>query len=173
MVRRSLAVLAAMVMVASLATIGIGGAVAGDSDRGRDRGRGHERLRAKLSGDNEVPPADPDGDGKAAFSIKVTDGKVCFSVRFDDITTANRAHIHVGAEGVNGPIVVPLFDLHTPESQADPRLDVLEKRSALRGCVTDLAPELLADIAADPGNFYCNIHNSRFPGGAIRGQLQD
>lgn len=128
------------------------------------------RLRANLTGDQEVPPADPDGRGTGRVNIKAAEGEVCFEVRFEDITTANRGHIHSGVAGVNGPIVVAFFDLEA--SPADERLDVLESRQRLDGCITGLDPVLLADIIANPANYYVNLHNSRFPGGAIRGQLE-
>ena len=32
-------------------------------------------------------------------------------------------------------------------------------------------PALLEKIKATPGAYYVNLHNSRYPGGAIRGQL--
>jgi hypothetical protein len=131
------------------------------------------KLRANLHGDEEVPPADPDGDGRARVTVIPEDGRVCFKVKFDEITTANRGHIHVGGPGVNGDIVVAFFDLHLAGSQGDPRLDTLEKKSELEGCVENLDPALLEDIVANPGNYYVNLHNSRFPGGAVRGQLEE
>jgi hypothetical protein len=94
-------------------------------------------------------------------------------VRFENITTANRGHIHRGVAGVNGGIVVAFFDLQTPEAQRDPRLDVLEKKQELDGCITGLDPVLLQEIVDNPAGFYVNLHNSRFPGGAIRCQLED
>jgi hypothetical protein len=38
------------------------------------------------------------------------------------------------------------------------------------GCV-QTRERLVARILANPQNFYVNVHNARFPGGAIRGQL--
>ena len=129
-------------------------------------------LRADLSGANEVPPADPDGNGRARVELKVDeDGEVCFSIRFDDTGTPNRGHIHVGpASGptANGAIVVPLFEL--AGAPADPRNDELESRRRIEGCVA-AAPALLEQIAANPAGYYVNLHNARFPAGAIRGQL--
>jgi hypothetical protein len=91
-------------------------------------------------------------------------------MRYWRIGTPNRAHIHAGAAGVNGGIVVTLFDLVAPPAPpTDPLYDQLEKRR-VRGCVP-VAADLLEAIAADPAGYYVNLHNPRFPGGAIRGQL--
>jgi hypothetical protein len=130
------------------------------------------RLRADLAGAQEVPPADDDGRGKAHVVVGVEQGEVCFDVQFRRITTGNRGHIHRGQAGVNGGIVVAFFDLQTAESQRDPRLDELEKKESLDGCLTGLDPTLLAEIVANPADFYVNVHNSRFPGGAVRAQLE-
>ena len=59
---------------------------------------------------------------------------------------------------------------------ADPRNDDLED-GHLEGCaMLDLAVPanvlLIRDIAANPQNYYVNLHNARFPGGAVRGQLE-
>jgi hypothetical protein len=128
-----------------------------------------ERLKAEMSGQNEVPVADPDGDGKARVEFTVDGSQLCFRVRFDDTGTPNRGHIHVGAAGVNGAIVLPLFELIG--MPADARNEDLEE-GHLEGCVT-ADPALLAQIEANPAGYYVNLHNTRFPGGAIRGQLED
>jgi hypothetical protein len=128
------------------------------------------RFRTDLSGSNEVPPADPDGRGKA--TVRFEGNQVCFEVSFDRAGTANRGHIHRGAAGVNGPIVVAFFDLQdNAVSQFDPRHEELERRSRLSGCATVNDPALLAEIQANPAGFYVNLHNARFPGGMVRGQL--
>jgi hypothetical protein len=38
------------------------------------------------------------------------------------------------------------------------------------GC-TSVDPELVGDIAANPWEYYVNVHNVPYPDGAIRGQL--
>ena len=64
-------------------------------------------------------------------------------------------HIHDGAAGVPGPIVVNL----TTALNGGPR------------CV-NADPAVLRQVRRNPAEFYCNIHNGAFPNGAIRGQLE-
>ena len=138
------------------------------------------RLRAEMRGTNEVPPipplgttfVDPDSRGRASVRIDAEDGEVCFEVSFERGGTANRGHIHEGVAGVNGPIRVAFFDLQDPDDQQDPRLDTLERRNRLSGCVDGLNPDLLSDILEHPSNYYVNLHNARVPGGFVRGQLR-
>jgi hypothetical protein len=112
-------------------------------------------LDADLTGGAEVPgPGDPDGSGEAFLDL-VGDGLLCVRVQVRGIGTPTAAHIHDGAPGVAGPIVVTL---PTPTF------------NAASDCV-DVAPEVYADIAANPGDFYVNVHNAEFPAGAVRGQL--
>ena len=139
-----------------------GGGVASASD-------GSVTLTADLTGAQEVPPADPDGSGKAKLEINAEAGTVCFDIKIDATGTPNRAHIHIGAAGVNGGIVVPLFELR--EVPTDPRNDEIEM-GRIEECVTG-DPAVLAAVVANPAGYYVNLHNSRFPAGAIRCQLED
>jgi hypothetical protein len=41
----------------------------------------------------------------------------------------------------------------------------------LQGCVT-ADKDLIKDIRQNPENYYVNVHNAAFPGGAVRGQLE-
>jgi hypothetical protein len=111
---------------------------------------------ATLSGANEVPgPGDPDGEGAASVTIDPATGEICVDLRVAGIQPAVMAHIHRGAAGVAGPVVVPLPTLPAPTSAQ---------------CVT-AAVELAAEIVANPAGFYVNVHTADFPSGAIRGQL--
>lgn len=129
------------------------------------------RLRADMRGTNEVGAAvvDFDSRGRASVRIDVDGGEVCFDVSFDRGGTPNRGHIHAGAAGVNGGIVVTFFELAAVP--ADPRNDQLERRQRLSDCV-DADPAVLADILENPSDFYVNLHNARLPGGFVRGQLR-
>jgi len=129
-------------------------------------------LTARLIGENEVPPADLDGSAKATVHIDVDGGQVCFQIKnFKDTGTPNRGHIHHAPAGANGPIVVPFFDLNTAASVADPRNDQLES-GRIEDCVSVADHALLADIVANPDQYYVNVHNSRYPAGSLRCQLE-
>jgi hypothetical protein len=113
-------------------------------------------LTAKLRGTNEVPAADPDGSGKAEVLLLPRFGAVCFRLSWKNIGDPVAAHIHRGAKGENGPIVVAFS----------------EPAFRNRGCVDGVSADLIRNIKRHPRNFYVNIHNAEFPNGAIRGQLK-
>jgi hypothetical protein len=133
---------------------------------------GTVRLTADLTGAQEVPlAADPDGSGKAKVDINVEAGTVCFDIKLDAVGTPNRGHIHEEVAGVNGGIVVTFFELRTVDTPAtDPRNDEIEL-GRIQDCV-DADPALLARIVANPAGFYVNVHNARYPAGALRCQLE-
>lgn len=128
-------------------------------------------LTARLSGAQEVPPADPDGRGKAEMTVDAAAGEICFDIKLEDVATPNRGHIHKQVAGQNGPIVVTFFELRPGDAPAnDPRHEAIE-RGRIADCAT-ADPALLADIVANPDQYYVNVHNSRFPGGALRCQIE-
>jgi CHRD domain len=154
--RRFLAIVGTLAVLAIIGAFGFAGiASAGPS---RDT---HEI--AMMSGKQETPAADPDGTGLARVFVNPSEGTVCFSLRWDNTATPTLGHIHKAPVGVPGPIVVPLLDKFSP--------DQLEANNFIKGCVTSSDKALLADIAAHPDQYYVNLHNPRFPAGAIRGQL--
>ena len=122
---------------------------------------GRSDLRANLTGAKEVPgPGDADGHGKATVSLK--GDRVCYTLSWRKIDAPTAAHIHVGGRDVAGPVVQSLLSVPAPGLQAPV--------SSVGGCV-DAPDSLVAAIKRDPRNYYVNIHNVAFPGGAIRGQL--
>jgi len=140
-------------------------------------GNGSVRLEARLNGAQEVPAADPDGSGKAIVDVDVAGHQVCFDIKFNGIATPNRAHIHEQVAGVNGPIVVTFWELRIPPADpgaaaSDPRNDTLEAKQRLSGCTDVADTALLQRIVDNPAGFYVNVHSARYPGGALRCQLE-
>jgi len=99
---------------------------------------------------------DTDGSGSASITIDPDTGEVCWDLSVESIADVTASHIHVGAEGESGDVVVPL-DADGFSGTSD-------------GCV-DASDADLDAIIADPAGFYVNIHTEDFPAGAIRGQL--
>jgi hypothetical protein len=122
------------------------------------------RVRqTRLLGSNEVPEAgDPDGSGQAKVRINDSKGTVCFKLSWADIAAPTAAHIHEGAKGEPGDVVVPLFEGSSLPESID----------GVNGCVEDLDSEVLDDIQKNPRQYYVNVHNEEFPAGALRGQLK-
>lgn len=120
--------------------------------------KGGVKLSATLTGAAEVPgPGDPDGAGTATVRLRVGQGQVCHSLTVGNITLpAAAAHIHEGAAGVAGPVVVTLI---TPDADG-----------SVAGCVSaDRA--LVKQILMNPAGYYVNVHTADLPAGAVRGQL--
>lgn len=112
-------------------------------------------IKVAMTGAAEVPAGDPDGTGTASVTIDAAKGQVCYTLSVAGIDTATMAHIHKGAPGVAGPVVVPLDPPATGSST---------------GC-KPVDPAVITAILATPSDYYVNIHNAAFPKGALRGQL--
>ncbi len=117
---------------------------------------GGRKLQANLTGAAEVPgPGDADGRGTATVTVNSGQKKVCYDLHVRNINTATMAHIHLGAIGVAGAVVVTLQAPASGHSS---------------GCV-HVSRDLALQILKSPTHYYVNVHNAAFPGGAIRGQL--
>lgn len=108
---------------------------------------------AFLSGANEVGAGDPDGFGIASVIIDSSVNSVSWSFLANNIVTPlSGSHIHNGPAGVNGPVIVDFSATLSGSGLIDADLAMINPANA--------------------ASFYVNLHNSAFPGGAIRGQLQ-
>ncbi len=128
-------------------------------------------LEASLDGRSEVATdatnsknvGDPNGRGEAyVFGIDGDPTTLCYVLTVDKIAPATAAHIHEGPAGENGPVVVNLA------APADGNAaDCLTEGEAGKF----VGDQTVADILANPEDYYVNVHNAEFPGGAVRGQL--
>lgn len=115
-----------------------------------------KKYAATLTGANEAPAAGATGGtGKAEVTLDSAKGEVCYDLSVSGITGATASHIHDGASGVAGPVVVPF---QAPAA------------GTAKGC-TPADKALVDKIIANPSGYYVNVHTTDFPGGAIRGQL--
>ena len=111
------------------------------------------KFEAYLLGKSEVPKGAP--KGKGTVNITIAGNKVCW--KFTKVSGIDKppvaAHIHKGKAGVSGPVVVPLGGKYKAT-----------------GCVTSTGAIVKA-IEKNPKGYYVNVHTTKYPNGAIRGQL--
>lgn len=116
-------------------------------------------LKAQLNGAEEVPsPGVKDGVGSA--QVDIAGPKVCSDLKATMGETPTKAHIHQGAKGVSGPVVVDLMPAFNPGEAA----------FTSKTCV-ETTPDIASQLVAEPAGYYVNIHSEGHPDGAMRGQL--
>ncbi len=138
-----------------------------------------KNFGAPLSGDEEVPPVDTNARGNSILHLSKSGDELDFKLIVANIENITQAHIHCGAEGVNGPVVVFLFPLN-PGTTANGVLskgtitnaDLISRPSSPEcpGGVASL-DELIAKLRS--GDAYVNVHTTVNPGGEIRGQVRE
>jgi CHRD domain-containing protein len=128
-----------------------------------DEGPNVERFTAALSGANEVPATATSATGTATFTYdgNTIQYQIDIAGPLDSITLA---HIHTGAAGVNGGIVLNLF-LGPTTGQGFNGTLVSGVTSIPSGITMDSVVSLMR-----AGNAYANVHTRVNGGGAIRGQ---
>jgi len=111
-------------------------------------------LSARLKASSEVGKKGPAGAG-GTVSVSIDGTKVCWGFVITSNTgKPTAAHIHKGAAGKAGPVVVPFG-----------------AKYKARGCTR--TTQAVADaVIAKPGGYYVNVHTKKNPAGAIRGQLK-
>lgn len=139
---------------------------------------------AHLTGGNQVP-ADPSlAQGEAIFNLSNDGASLEYKLIVANIDNVVAAHIHLGAPGVNGPVVAFLYGPAAPGG--GPSNGVLaEGTITAANLVGPLAGHPFSDLidAMRAGNTYVNVHTNDgvpptntgpgdFPGGEIRGQIQ-
>ena len=88
-----------------------------------------------------------------------------------NIVDVTAAHIHLGASGTNGPVIVPLF---TGPQKSGSFTGTLAKAAITEADLTGpMKGKTFADLAAAvlSGQTYVNVHTAANPNGEIRGQI--
>jgi len=114
-------------------------------------------LSVSLSGANEVPAVTTTATGVALLKI-TADNRLFSKITVTNLETTDvlaAGHIHSGAAGVNGPVILGLCG-----SAADFNVTKIFTPSAT----------LIASIKNDA--LYVNAHSATRPGGVVRGQIR-
>ena len=114
---------------------------------------GSGAMSVSLSGAQEVPPVSTDAKGSGSFRV-AQDGTISGSVKTEGMQ-GMMAHIHRGAKGQNGPVIIPL-------TKNGDTYSVPEGKKLTEAQMEDLKN----------GNLYVNVHSPTHKGGEIRAQLQ-
>jgi hypothetical protein len=113
-----------------------------------------QELKIVLSGSQEIPPVTTAASGTATITVnadKALTGNATIAGM-----TVTVAHIHEGAAGTNGPIIIPLVKTADNVWSLPPgaRLSDAQYQSY------------------KSGNLYFNIHSEAHRSGEIRGQIR-
>jgi len=111
-------------------------------------------FTAAVNANAEVPTNPSTASGTFTGTLDKTTRVLTYKVEYTGLAPL-MGHLHRGAPGVNGPVVVP-FDT------------VAVKKSPINGTAT--LRQGLVDSLTN-GMMYVNLHTKAYPGGEIRGNI--
>ncbi|WP_321474860.1 CHRD domain-containing protein [uncultured Paludibaculum sp.] len=153
-------------------TVNSGGAI-----RGQLRSTDKMVFQTQLLTTNEVPATNIDASAGASFTMHtlrnnegwIVAGVAVFDVNytFPGSVQVTGTHIHDGAAGANGPVVI-----NSGLSAANQPVSPTGFGNVYRQNVqsSDLAIRSMNQVSIDPHSTYFNVHTSDFPGGVFRNQ---
>ena len=116
-----------------------------------------QAYNVSLSGGNEPVPVITTATGIAIVRIN-EDNKMFSKITISNLEPADTlrfAHIHIGATGINGPVITNLADTRND-------FGITQTRTISAG----LADSILTRMV------YVNVHSNASPGGKLRGQIR-
>ncbi|HEX2827297.1 MAG TPA: CHRD domain-containing protein [Burkholderiales bacterium] len=117
-------------------------------------GMGGGAASVALSGSQEVPPVNSAGSGTGTVSV-AEDRTVTAKITTQGVNGV-AAHIHEGAAGANGPVIVPMEKTADNTWTSKPGQKLTEAQYE----------------AYKAGRTYFNVHTPQHKGGEIRGQIR-
>lgn len=115
---------------------------------------GGDTLQVRITGAEEVPPVNTSASGSGTTTVS-EDRSVSGSFKTQGATFA-AAHIHEGAAGANGPVIIPLQKTGDNEWAVPAGAKLTESQYS----------------SYKAGRLYVNFHSAQYKGGEIRGQLR-
>ena len=111
-----------------------------------------------LSGSQEVPPVDTEGNGTGTVDFDPSTNELSWSIEFSGLSgPATAAHFHgPAAAGTNAGVQVNIGDVSGLESPMEGSAELTDEQA---GWLMD-------------GELYVNIHTAENPDGEIRGQVE-
>lgn len=115
---------------------------------------GNQPVEVRLSGAQEVPPVSTSASGTGTVTVG-EDMSVSGTIRTQGIAGV-AAHIHDGAAGQNGPVIVPMDKTADNEWRTKPGAKLTAAQYE----------------GYKAGRLYFNVHSAQNKGGEIRGQIR-
>jgi hypothetical protein len=163
---------AAAVAIVSIVSVVATTALAGDGGR---------NFKVELTGFEEVPAVSTVASGEFEARINRSEQRVDYRLSYEDLeATVLFAHIHIGQKDVNGGVTVflcggggkpPCPQSGTVEDSFGPADVVSSTGATNQGIAAGEFDELIRAMRA--GVTYANVHSQKFPGGEVRGQIND
>lgn len=144
-----------------------------------------QTVQAELRGYEENPTLSTAAQDMFRAQIDPVAQQIRYQLSYAGLTgEVRQAHIHLGARGTNGGVIVFLCQAATnvdPTGLAPmcPASDTVMGTITMAGVIGPAAQgvqagsfdDLVAAIRA--GAAYANVHSGTYPGGELRGQLRD
>ena len=127
------------------------------------------QFRANLTGAGEVPPVNTQATGTFQASLDASAQTLTWTLTASGMPNVTAAHIHSGAAGVNGPIVLNLLVLPQGQTTNTVNMSGIARAADVTGPFANDMNALVAAMTASTA--YANIHTTTNPGGEIRAQV--
>ncbi len=167
----------ALATLSGVALLGLAGSAFADGD--------HDGIETRLKGHAEVPAVSSKASGKFKATLDEKSGSLSYTLSYSGLEgDVRQAHIHFGQRGVNGGIMVWLCQtsVNVDPTGLSPTCPQSGSVSGLIQAANVIGPAGQGISAAEYAEFvaavragvaYANVHTSKFPGGEVRGQLQN
>ena len=125
---------------------------------------------AELRGANETPANASSAFGSSVVTYDSANNFMAFEVNTNGIASPSASHIHRGAAGAAGPVIINFATGPTgfQGSRVTGSGTVVSPMASSSLTPADLTG--LSSVSTANG-FYVNVHSTAFPGGEVRGQL--
>ncbi|MBM3359208.1 MAG: CHRD domain-containing protein [Betaproteobacteria bacterium] len=112
-------------------------------------------VQVTMTGAEEVPPVTTAASGTGVLRV-AEDMSVSGRFKLQNAAQILVAHIHVGAAGATGPVIIPLRKIADNEWEVPPGAKLTESQYQ----------------SYKAGGLYVNFHSAKYKGGEIRGQIR-
>ncbi len=139
----------------------------------------NQNWSTHANGSGEVPANDSQGQAQAIFQLSEDGTSMDFKLNVTNIVGVTQSHIHCGAPGVNGPVVVFLYGFNA--AGVDPHGTLNEGTITNANVIprpdSPVCPGGVANLAdviekMNNGGAYVNVHTLALPPGEIRGDIK-